>query len=310
MIVRNEQNGIAHILDQAAQFCSELIVLDTGSDDDTVNVAKGAGADVYEIRWPNSFAKARNISKDLTSNEWIIHLDGHDHLPQESIDGFKSLQNELPSFKDYDAVVTPMSITDSNHVPLLTYPRERVVRRHLQWVGDAHTVIAPKSPIYRPYAVYTAQRSGTKPKRALEVLQKKYDAGDRTRRTVFYLARETFWANRYADAIPLYNEWLKMLPVAWEKYSGLLDLAACYELTDQFDLVEETRWQAVDLMPSRAEAWAALSVGAKNAGNVERAITYLRVCKMAERPIDGFVVDKWYDKNYIDEIIAKWSSVI
>jgi tetratricopeptide (TPR) repeat protein len=271
-----------------------LIVLDTGSEDDTVRLAKQAGALVFEEPWPDSFAKARNRARELTHGEWVMHLDGHDHLPDRSLQGFIALKPELDSLTEFDAITTPMCIVDANREPLLSWPRERICRRHLEWVGDAHTVIGPKAPTWRDLPVYTAQRTGGKPKRALEVLRKQYEAGDHSRRTVFYLARETFWAQQYAEAIPLYNAWLAMLPVAWEKYSGLLDLAACYEQTGDLEAATATKFRAVDLIPTRAEAWAALGITAERQGRTAAALRYAENCAQAQRPKDGFVVERWY----------------
>lgn len=305
MIARNEADGIGQIVSQAAEFCDELVVLDTGSTDDTVAVAEAAGALVHQMVWPGSFAKARNAAQDLTHGEWVIHLDGHDHLPPETVAGFRQLKPELAELP-HDAVMTPMVIVSPEGEPLLSYPRERVTRRHLRWAGDAHTIISPKNPTHRPYPIHTLQRMGDKPKRALGVLTEKYAAGDRAPRTVFYLARETFWSNQYDEAIPLYEEWLQMHPVYWEKYSGLLDLAACYEMTGNPVIAQEVRFKAVATIPTRAEAWAALGIAAQNAGSVDAARVYYRNCVTAVRPVDGFVVEKWYG-DYPKQVLAALS---
>lgn len=302
MIARNEADGIGKIVSQAAQFCDELVVLDTGSTDETVAEARAAGATVHEMEWPDSFAKARNAAQDLTHGEWVIHLDGHDYLPPETVSGFQELKPSLADLP-YDAVVTPMVIVNPDGEPLLSYPRERITRRSLRWNGDAHTIISPTKPTHRPYPIHTLQRMGNKPKRALGVLQAKYDAGDRAPRTVFYLARETFWSGKYAEAIPLYEEWLLMGPVYWEKYSGLIDLAACYEMTNSPVIAQEVRFKAVATIPTRAEAWAALGIAAQRAGSIEAAKVYYRNCVTAVRPIDGFVVEKWYG-DYPKQVLA------
>lgn len=294
MIARNEAEGIGHILGQAATFCDEMVVLDTGSTDDTIAIARDAGADVHEMEWPNSFAKARNAAQDLTHGEWVIHLDGHDNLPLVSIEGFKNLKPELDNLPDNDAVITPMVMISHTGEPLLSWPRERITRRNLRWNNDAHTIISPQKPIHRPYPVQTLQRTGTKPARARSVLKEQYEAGDHSPRTVFYHARETFWGKKYAEAIPLYNEWLGMNPCAWEKYSGLIDLAACYQMLGKPRAASTVMLMAVETIPTRAEAWAALGGLAMNEKRWADAAMYFRNCLHATRPIEGFVVERWY----------------
>ena len=292
MIVRDEQDGLGSVLTQASEFCDELVVVDTGSQDDTVSIAREHGATVHEIEWPDSFCKARNYALDQTHGEWVMHLDGHDFLPEATVEGLKRLP--FARLDPYDAVQLPMSIVDEVGKPLLTYPRERITRRHLRWQYDAHTVISPSKPVYYPYPIHTAQRTGNKPKRALEVLEKAYAAGDRTPRTVFYLARERFWSRQYAEAIPAYLEWLAMSPVAWEKYSGLLDLAASYECTGDLVKATEMRFAAVGVAPSRADAWAALGIAASSRQQWADALMYYTAAAQATKPTSGFVVEVWY----------------
>ncbi len=292
MIVRDEADGIASVLKQAALFCDEMVVVDTGSTDDTVRIAKDHGAKVHEIEWPNSFCKARNYALDQTQGDWVMHLDGHDYLPPQTIAGLSSL--ELGKHVENDAIVLPMCIVNTSGQVLLTYPRERITRRHLRWQYDAHTIIAPYRPVRYDFPIHTLGRTGKKSKRALEVLERQYAEGDRTPRTVFYLARERFWDQQYANAVPLYLEWMAMHPVKWEKYSGLIDLAACYELLNEKDKATDTRFAAVTLEPTRAEAWAALGNSASKARDFLSAELYYRNAANAVRPENGFVVEIWY----------------
>ena len=90
MIVKNEARLITECLLSAKDFCSELIVIDTGSTDDTIALAKAAGADVYEHPWPGHFSKARNISLDYARGDWILILDGDEVL---DVDSLKHLNN-------------------------------------------------------------------------------------------------------------------------------------------------------------------------------------------------------------------------
>lgn len=292
MIVRDEADGIASVLKQAALFCDEMVVVDTGSVDNTVQIAQDHGAKVHQIEWPNSFCDARNYALDATQGEWVMHLDGHDYLPPETIKGLSDL--DLDAHKDNDAIVLPMCIVNTGGKVLLTYPRERITRRHLRWQYDAHTIIAPYRPVKYNYPIHTLGRTGKKSKRALEVLERLYAQGDRTPRTVFYLARERFWDQQYANAVPMYKEWLEMHPVKWEKYSGLIDLAACYEMLGQKDLATDTRFAAVSVEPTRAEAWAALGNSASKERDYLSAELYYRNAANAVRPENGFVVEIWY----------------
>ena len=62
MIVKNEARSLARCLDSVAPWVDKMIVLDTGSTDDTIAIARAHGAEVYERRWTNDFAAARNAA--------------------------------------------------------------------------------------------------------------------------------------------------------------------------------------------------------------------------------------------------------
>ena len=85
MIVKNESRFIEECLLRAKDICSQMIVVDTGSSDNTVERARKAGAEVYEHPWPGHFSKARNISLDYATGDWILILDGDELLDPASL---------------------------------------------------------------------------------------------------------------------------------------------------------------------------------------------------------------------------------
>ena len=61
-------------------FCDELVVVDTGSTDNTIAIAKEAGARVEEIEWPGDFTPARNKALEFVSGDWVLVLDADELL--------------------------------------------------------------------------------------------------------------------------------------------------------------------------------------------------------------------------------------
>lgn len=91
MIVKNEESNLPRALSNIASICDEIIIVDTGSTDSTVEIAKSFGATIIETTWENDFAKARNLSIKDASSDWILWLDGDDFVPEESIPHIKKL---------------------------------------------------------------------------------------------------------------------------------------------------------------------------------------------------------------------------
>ena len=80
MIVRDEAARLERCLNSVAGFVDEMVVVDTGSRDDTVAVARRCGAVVHELPWPGDFAPARNQAMQLVQGDWILVLDADETL--------------------------------------------------------------------------------------------------------------------------------------------------------------------------------------------------------------------------------------
>lgn len=80
MIVRNEAASIKKCLDSIRPWVDHMLVLDTGSLDDTVSIARQAGARVEHFTWMDDFSAARNCSLDLTDADWNVVLDADEIL--------------------------------------------------------------------------------------------------------------------------------------------------------------------------------------------------------------------------------------
>lgn len=80
MIVRNEARCLQRCLDSVRDHVDSMLVLDTGSSDDTVAVAQRAGAQVARFEWCDDFAAARNAALDLVDADWSLVLDADEWL--------------------------------------------------------------------------------------------------------------------------------------------------------------------------------------------------------------------------------------
>jgi len=80
MIVRNEAESIARCLLSAKSAVDEMIVLDTGSTDATIAIARDLGAKVFEWAWRDDFAAARNEALSHSTADWNLVLDADEWL--------------------------------------------------------------------------------------------------------------------------------------------------------------------------------------------------------------------------------------
>lgn len=82
-ICRDEAANLERCLASVRSVVDELCVLDTGSVDGTLDVARRHGATVGELPWSDDFAAARNASLELATGDWVLVLDADEELVAE-----------------------------------------------------------------------------------------------------------------------------------------------------------------------------------------------------------------------------------
>jgi glycosyltransferase involved in cell wall biosynthesis len=80
MIVKNESQNLARCLESAKHIVDEIIIVDTGSTDNTKEIGFSYGAKVYDYKWTDDFAAARNYANQYATGEWIIVLDADEQI--------------------------------------------------------------------------------------------------------------------------------------------------------------------------------------------------------------------------------------
>ena len=85
MIVKDEADCLNRCLDSVKTLADEMIIVDTGSTDQTVEIAKSYGAKVIHHPWQGNFSEARNYGLQFATGDWILQLDADEALESEDI---------------------------------------------------------------------------------------------------------------------------------------------------------------------------------------------------------------------------------
>ena len=91
LIAKNEAASIARCLVSAEGVASEVIVVDTGSTDETPIIAQSCGARILNFEWCDDFSAARNAGLEAARGRWILVLDADEYLPEASITALQTL---------------------------------------------------------------------------------------------------------------------------------------------------------------------------------------------------------------------------
>jgi glycosyltransferase involved in cell wall biosynthesis len=137
LIVKNEEPNIGRCLESVREIADQIVVVDTGSDDNTKTIAASHGAEVYEHTWKDDFSEARNKCLEFARGDWVLFLDADEELASGSAQTLKE-DMAKPNILGYrlplENVGSPLH--GCNYVP-------RLVRNApgLHFIGKIHETI-------------------------------------------------------------------------------------------------------------------------------------------------------------------------
>lgn len=99
IITFNEERNVARVI-ESLRCCDEILVLDSGSNDRTVEIARKLGARVEEASW-HGYAAQKNIAVELASNDWILSLDADESLSEALEAEIWHIKKAGPNFDGY-----------------------------------------------------------------------------------------------------------------------------------------------------------------------------------------------------------------
>ena len=97
ILTKNEEANIEATVQNALQCADEVLVVDSGSTDATVELAKKNGACVAFRAWDNDFAAQRNFALSQTDADWVLYLDADEHLNAELVKAVKKVVSSAPA---------------------------------------------------------------------------------------------------------------------------------------------------------------------------------------------------------------------
>lgn len=211
MIVKNEEDVLARCLESVADLVDEIVIVDTGSTDRTVELARNFTERIFFFEWIDDFAAARNFSFEQATGDYCLWLDADDVLLEADRQALRLLKASLSP--TVSVVMLPYHTGfDAQGNLTFSYYRERILRNHesLRFRGAVHEVVEPIGEIlYGDCAITHRKLHPSEPERNLRIFEKQLEKGlalDPRQR--FYYARELYYHKDYTKAIAVLEDFL------------------------------------------------------------------------------------------------------
>ena len=250
MIVKNEESCLSKCLNSVKGF-DEIVLCDTGSEDDTIKIAKKYTSKVFtDFVWCDDFAKARNHALNKCSGDWILTIDADEVLETPISDVYKVV--EYAEKNGYEVVncETISTVGDKHSTPRL-YKRSP----NIFWKGAIHNYLNKLGDINFNVVIRYGYSEAHKkdPDRALRILKKEV-AEKKNAREMYYLAREYWYRDDYITALYWYDEYLKISEFLAEKADANLMAARCAWNLSQGDKARQYCLNAISINANFKEA--------------------------------------------------------
>ena len=186
MIVKDEQEMLPGCLEAVRDAVDEMVIVDTGSTDATVEIAESFGAKVVHFPWNGSFADARNASIDNATGDWVIYLDADEHLVREDAPKLRELLTR--TWREAFYLVETNYTGGDESGAAVTHHALRLWRRRPQYrfEGRIHEQKTHTMPTYLPERFETS----TIRMRHYGYLRSRITAKDKSRRNIELLEIE------------------------------------------------------------------------------------------------------------------------
>ncbi|MBQ2411378.1 MAG: glycosyltransferase family 2 protein, partial [Selenomonadaceae bacterium] len=249
-IVKDEEKNLAQSIGSLRDAVDEIIVADTGSEDNTIAVARQLGAAVYSFPWQEDFAAARNFALSRATGDWLILLDADEYFTESTAGNIRSLL--AGAAQEVNGLLIQMVNYDTDrqveqdrfyqlrivrNLPGLSY--EGIVHERLRLKGgDIPGVALVKSNLLEIYHTgYRTESSEAKSRRNLRLLQKALAAGSSEAELSLYLC-VTYAALK---------EWDKALHYGWlnvhQGRSSITYAAQCHRILLEY-YADKDNWEA------------------------------------------------------------------
>lgn len=252
IIAKNEEEIVRNMLESVKDF-DEIVFVDTGSTDKTIEIAKEYTDKIFHFEWCDDFAAARNFAISKATADWLQSIDC-DHWMMNTVEEVRAEAERAESEGHASAFVGSVSNGKKfSHWGTTLFKREGAL-----WTGKVHEYLTPRPSFYSKInkGIGYSGNHAKDPDRNLRILLASPEKGARQ---MFYLGREYYERRLYDDAISWLTRYLEGGTWNAEIAEAHLTIARCYWFSNRGDQARVACLQAIRVNPDFKEALLLMS---------------------------------------------------
>lgn len=296
MIVKNEEDTLERCLTSVDDLMDEIIIVDTGSTDKTIEVANKFKCKVFNFKWIDDFSAARNFAFSKASMDYILWLDADDVLLLEDRQKFKTLKKNIDNSVDSYSMIYNYGFDKHGNITF-NFRRNRLVKRenNFLWNGVVHEYIDISGKVVDTDICITHKRIHDSGERNLQIYKTLIEKGQKLNtRDKYYYAQELFDHKFYNDAILNFKDFLTEND-SWieDRISACRKVSLCYYYLNQLQKCREFCFKTFEFNLPRAEECCRLGLTFLDQEKIEEAIFWYKIATQLKKPKNcwGYIND-------------------
>lgn len=292
MIVRNEEENLVECLNSIRDEVDEIIIVDTGSEDQTEEIASNFTDKIYHFEWNGDFSAARNFAISLCSGQWILCLDADEKLDS----GQGSIRQLINNNLEAEVFGLPLLTSSDTEYERFTVIRLFRNTADYHFVGTIHEqVVIPNTDVVgigdAPviwHKSITRKKRNKKRYRNLQLLKQQLKNNPDNYYLKYYMGVEWLGIGRYEKALPCFREAVGKISSNQLMFRGpaVRYLVDCLRFLGHLDDAFKVCQHECELHPDYTDVFFDAGTILEEKGDFKKAIEYFnRAIQLGDPPL-------------------------